>query len=122
MEICDRSKDVIINGGENISSVEVESVLYSHPAVNEAAVVARPDDFWGETPCAFVSLKEEGSTAADVIAWCRQRMPHYMVPRTVVFRDELPKTSTGKIQKYVLRNLAKEMGSTHKGASRISKM
>jgi acyl-CoA synthetase (AMP-forming)/AMP-acid ligase II len=68
MEICDRSKDVIINGGENISSVEVESVLYSHPAVNEAAMVARLDDFWGETLCAFVSLKEEGSTAADVIA------------------------------------------------------
>jgi acyl-CoA synthetase (AMP-forming)/AMP-acid ligase II len=126
MEIRDRSKDVIISGGENISSVEVESVLYSHPAVNEAAVVARPDDFWGETPCAFVGLKEGASagavTAADVIAWCRQRMPHYMVPRTVVFRDELPKTSTGKIQKYVLRNLAKEMGSTRKGGSSISKM
>jgi acyl-CoA synthetase (AMP-forming)/AMP-acid ligase II len=125
MEIRDRSKDVIISGGENISSVEVESVLYNHPAVNEAAVVARPDDFWGETPCAFVGLKEGSAgavTAADVIAWCRQRMPHYMVPRTVVFRDELPKTSTGKIQKYVLRSLAKEMGSTRKGASNISKM
>ncbi|CAD6261780.1 unnamed protein product [Miscanthus lutarioriparius] len=116
-------------GGENISSVEVESVLYNHPAVNEAAVVARPDEFWGETPCAFVSLKEgSGSgapgavTAADVIAWCRERMPHYMVPKTVVLRAELPKTSTGKIQKYVLRNLAKEMGPTHKGASSSSRM
>ncbi|KAL5216592.1 hypothetical protein ABZP36_007993 [Zizania latifolia] len=113
LEIRDRSKDVIISGGENISSVEVESVLYGHPAVNEAAVVARPDAFWGETPCAFVSLKQGAPgavTAADVIAWSRERMPHYMVPKTVVFRDELPKTSTGKVQKYVLRNLAKEMG------------
>ena len=128
MEIRDRSKDVIISGGENISSVEVESVLYNHPAVNEAAVVARPDEFWGETPCAFVSLKEERSgspgavTAADVIAWCRDRMPHYMVPKTVVLRAELPKTSTGKIQKYVLRNLAKDMGPTRKGASSSSRM
>ncbi|KAL6844179.1 hypothetical protein ACP4OV_025852 [Aristida adscensionis] len=125
LEIRDRSKDVIISGGENISSVEVESVLYGHPAVNEAAVVARPDEFWGETPCAFVSLKEGAAgavTAADVVAWCRERMPRYMVPRTVVFRAELPKTSTGKIQKYVLRNLAKEMGPTRKGASASSKM
>ncbi|WVZ87661.1 hypothetical protein U9M48_034267 [Paspalum notatum var. saurae] len=125
MEIRDRSKDVIISGGENISSVEVESVLYNHPAVNEAAVVARPDEFWGETPCAFVSLKEGGSAASvttdSVMEWCRERMPRYMVPKTVVFRPELPKTSTGKIQKYVLRNLAKEMGPTVKGASR-SKM
>lgn len=125
MEIRDRSKDVIISGGENISSVEVESVLYNHPAVNEAAVVARPDEFWGETPCAFVSLKEGSPgavTAADVIAWCREHMPHYMVPKTVVLRAELPKTSTGKIQKYVLRNLAKEMGPTRKGASSSSRM
>jgi len=101
LEIRDRSKDVIINAGENISSVEVESVLYGHPAVNEAAVVARPDELRGETPCAFISLKEDAAgtmTAADVMAWCRERMPHYMVPRTVVFRAELPKTSTGKIQ------------------------
>ncbi|VAH54273.1 unnamed protein product [Triticum turgidum subsp. durum] len=118
LEIRDRSKDVIISGGENISSVEVESLLYGHPAVNEAAVVARPDEFWGETPCAFVSLKEGASgavTAAEVIAWSRERMPGYMVPKTVVFRAELPKTSTGKIQKYVLRNLAKEMGPTRRG-------
>lgn len=120
LEIRDRSKDVIISGGENISSVEVESLLYGHPAVNEAAVVARPDEFWGETPCAFVSLKEGAPrtvTAAEVIAWSRERMPGYMVPKTVVFRAELPKTSTGKIQKYVLRNLAKEMGPTRRGVS-----
>lgn len=123
LEIRDRSKDVIISGGENISSVEVESVLYGHPAVNEAAVVARPDEFWGEAPCAFVSLKEGAAgevTAAEVVAWSRERMPHYMVPRTVVFRAELPKTSTGKIQKYVLRNLAKEMGATRRGGSSSS--
>jgi acyl-CoA synthetase (AMP-forming)/AMP-acid ligase II len=120
LEIRDRSKDVIINAGENISSVEVESVLYDHPAVNEAAVVARPDELRGETPCAFVSLKEDAAgtvTAADVTAWCRERMPQYMVPRTVVFRAELPKTSTGKIQKYVLRNLAVEMGPSRKGVT-----
>uniref|UniRef100_A0ACD5VBH8 Uncharacterized protein n=1 Tax=Avena sativa TaxID=4498 RepID=A0ACD5VBH8_AVESA len=116
LEIRDRSKDVIICGGENISSVEVESVLYGHPAVKEAAVVARPNEFWGETPCAFVCLKDGmagAANAAEVIAWCRERMPRYMVPRTVVFRDELPKTSTGKIQKYELRNLAKEIGVGH---------
>ncbi|WOL13371.1 hypothetical protein Cni_G22141 [Canna indica] len=114
IEIKDRSKDVIISGGENISSVEVESVLYGHPAVNEAAVVARPDEFWGETPCAFLSLKEGVAavpTEAEVIKWCRERMPRYMVPKTVVFQPELPKTSTGKIQKYVLREMAKKMGS-----------
>ncbi|RRT32093.1 hypothetical protein B296_00057310, partial [Ensete ventricosum] len=112
IEIKDRSKDVIISGGENLSSVEVESILYGHPAVNEAAVVARPDEYWGETPCAFLSLKEGAApTESEVIAWCRERMPRYMVPKTVVFRGELPKTSTGKIQKYVLRELAKKMGS-----------
>ncbi|XP_038971346.1 probable acyl-activating enzyme 5, peroxisomal [Phoenix dactylifera] len=114
LEIKDRSKDVIISGGENLSSVEVESVLYGHPAVNEAAVVARPDEYWGETPCAFISIKEGVAappTEAEVIAWCRERMPRYMVPKTVVFKPELPKTSTGKIQKYVLREAAKAMGS-----------
>ncbi|OEL19371.1 putative acyl-activating enzyme 5, peroxisomal [Dichanthelium oligosanthes] len=123
LEIRDRSKDVIINAGENISSVEVESMLYGHPAVNEAAVVARPDELRGETPCAFVSLKEDAVgtvTAADVIAWCRERMAQYMVPRTVVFLTELPKTSTGKIQKYVPRNLAKDMGTARKGDGSIS--
>ncbi|CAM0943278.1 unnamed protein product [Alopecurus aequalis] len=97
--------------------VEVESVLYGHPAVREAAVVARPSEFWGETPCAFVSLKDGGVVRAvneaEVIAWCRERMPRFMVPRTIVMRDELPKTSTGKIQKDKLRNLAKEMGMGH---------
>ncbi|KAG4955109.1 hypothetical protein JHK85_041473 [Glycine max] len=110
------SKDVIISGGENLSSVEVESVLYGHPAVNEAAVVARPHEYWGETPCAFVSLKreikeKEKPTEKEIIEYCRDNMPHYMVPRTVIFKDELPKTSTGKIQKFVLRQIAKEMGS-----------
>lgn len=119
LEIRDRSKDVIISGGENISSVEVEAVLYGHPAVDEAAVVARPDEFWGETPCAFLSLKKKGVnvTAEEVIAWSRERMAGYMVPKTVVFRDELPKTSTGKVQKFVLRNMASEMGPTRRGVS-----
>ncbi|CAM0902327.1 unnamed protein product [Alopecurus aequalis] len=119
LEIRDRSKDVIISGGENISSVEVESVLYGNPAVNEAAVVARPDEFWGETPCAFVSLKHGAAvtTGAEVTTWCQERMPGYMVPKTVVFRDELPKTSTGKVQKNLLRKLAKEMGATRRGST-----
>ncbi|KAL6513841.1 2-methylpropanoate--CoA ligase ccl4 [Orobanche hederae] len=115
LEIKDRSKDVIISGGENLSSVEVESVLYTHPAVNEAAVVARPDEFWGETPCAFVSLKEgvkEKPTEKEVIEFCRTKLPRFMVPKTVVFKEELPKTSTGKIQKFVLRETAKAMGSS----------
>lgn len=112
MEVKDRSKDVIISGGENLSSVEVESVIYSHPAVNEAAVVARPDEYWGETPCAFVSLKvgSEKPTEKDIIEYCRGRMPRYMVPKTVAFVEELPKTSTGKIQKFVLREMAKSLG------------
>ncbi|PIN12559.1 Acyl-CoA synthetase [Handroanthus impetiginosus] len=113
LEIKDRSKDVIISGGENLSSVEVESVLYTHPAVNEAAVVARPDEFWGETPCAFVSLKEgakEKPTEKEVMAFCREKLPRFMVPKTVVFMAELPKTSTGKIQKFVLRERARGLG------------
>ncbi|KAK9062143.1 hypothetical protein SSX86_019329 [Deinandra increscens subsp. villosa] len=112
LEIKDRSKDVIISGGENLSSVEVESVLYLHPAVNEAAVVGRPDEFWGETPCAFVSLKDDGGkpTAEEIMQFCKGKLPGYMVPKTVVFREELPKTSTGKIQKYALREDAKNMG------------
>ncbi|KAL2499118.1 putative acyl-activating enzyme 5 [Abeliophyllum distichum] len=115
LEIKDRSKDVIISGGENLSSVEVESALYSHPAINEVAVVARPDEFWGETPCAFVSLKNgvmERPMERDLMAFCRAKLPHYMVPKTVVFQDELPKTSTGKIQKFMLREMAKKMGTT----------
>ncbi|KAI5336272.1 hypothetical protein L3X38_015539 [Prunus dulcis] len=115
LEIKDRSKDVIITGGENLSSVEVESVLYANPAVNEAAVVAKPDEFWGETPCAFVSLKSDVSpkpTEKEIMEYCRENLPHYMVPKTVVFKDELPKTSTGKIQKFVLREIAKAIRSS----------
>ena len=109
VEIKDRSKDVIISGGENISSLEVEEVLYRHPAVMEAAVVARPDDKWGETPCAFVALKpNSNATEADIIAFCRANLARFKVPRTVVF-GPLPKTSTGKIQKFVLRDKAKAL-------------
>ncbi|GMI95799.1 hypothetical protein like AT1G21540 [Hibiscus trionum] len=110
LEIKDRSKDIIISGGENISSPEVESVLYSHPAVNEAAVVAKPDTFWGETPCAFVSLKKNHELSErEIIEYCRDKLPHYMVPKTVVFQNELPKTSTGKVQKFILRGIAKSL-------------
>ncbi|XP_057776163.1 butanoate--CoA ligase AAE1 [Salvia miltiorrhiza] len=111
IELKDRSKDIIISGGENISTIEVESVIFSHPAVLEAAVVGRPDEHWGETPCAFVKLKEGYAvTAQDIINYCRDRLPHYMAPRTLVF-EELPKTSTGKTQKFLLRAKAKAMGS-----------
>ncbi|MEO1090600.1 MAG: AMP-binding protein [Pseudomonadota bacterium] len=109
MEVKDRAKDVIISGGENVSSLEVEDVLYRHPAVLEAAVVARPDDTWGETVCAFVTLQSEGgATAAELVAYCRDHLAGYKVPRTVVF-GELPKTSTGKIQKFELRNRARSL-------------
>ncbi|MCK9515080.1 MAG: acyl-CoA synthetase [Ottowia sp.] len=107
LKIKDRSKDVIISGGENISSIEVEDVLYRHPAVLAAAVVARPDEKWGETPCAFVELKAGADVSeADIVAHCRQALPGFKVPRTVVF-GELPKTSTGKIQKFELRQRAR---------------
>jgi fatty-acyl-CoA synthase len=110
IEIKDRSKDIIISGGENISSLEVEEALYRHPAVMEAAVVARPDATWGETPCAFVTLKPGASaTAAEIVAFLRDAIAHYKVPRHVVF-GPLPKTSTGKIQKFVLRERAREGG------------
>jgi fatty-acyl-CoA synthase len=108
VEIKDRAKDIIISGGENISSLEVEEVLYRHPQVMEAAVVARPDPKWGETPCAFVTLKPEAAgtvTDADIIAFCRQNLAHFKAPKTVVF-GPLPKTSTGKIQKFDLRKKA----------------
>jgi len=110
VEIKDRSKDIIISGGENISSLEVEEVLYRHPDVMEAAVVARPDAKWGESPCAFVTLKPGAKAVAPeaIIAWCRDHMAHYKVPRAVVF-GALPKTSTGKIQKFVLRDAAKKL-------------
>src|SRR5271155_2683701 len=102
--IKDRSKDIIISGGENISSVEVEDVLYKHPAVLFAAVVAKPDTKWGEVPCAFVELKENAqATEADLIAFCRAQMPGFKTPKAVVF-GPIPKTSTGKIQKFLLRD------------------
>jgi fatty-acyl-CoA synthase len=112
IEVKDRSKDIIISGGENISSIEVEEVLYRHPMVMEAAVVARPDPTWGETPCAFVTLKPDAAAVseADLIAWCRANLAHFKAPRRVVF-GPLPKTSTGKIQKYALREQAKEIVS-----------
>ena len=107
IQLKDRSKDIIISGGENISSIEVEDALYKHPAVQAAAVVAKPDDKWGETPCAFVELKPGASVTADaIIAHCKANLAGYKVPRHVVF-GEVPKTSTGKIQKFKLRELAK---------------
>jgi fatty-acyl-CoA synthase len=107
LKIKDRSKDVIISGGENISSLEVEDILYRHPAVLGAAVVAMPDEKWGETPCAFVELKPDTKvTEQEILAFCRQHLAKFKAPRAVVF-GELPKTSTGKIQKFVLREKAK---------------
>jgi len=113
IEIKDRSKDIIISGGENVSSLEVEECLYRHPDIMEAAVVARPDAKWGETPCAFVMLKPGASAVseADVIAWCREHLARFKVPKRVVF-GPLPKTSTGKIQKFVLRERARDDAST----------
>jgi fatty-acyl-CoA synthase len=107
IQLRDRSKDIIISGGENISSIEVEDTLLKHPAVLYAAVAAKPDEKWGETPCAFVELKPgRDASEADLIAWCRKHLAHYKCPRHVVF-CEIPKTSTGKIQKYKLREMAK---------------
>ena len=108
IQLKDRSKDIIISGGENISSIEVEDVLLKHPAVLFAAVVARPDKKWGETPCAFVERKagHEHVSEEELIAFCRQNLAHYKTPRYIVFA-ELPKTSTGKIQKFKLRERAK---------------
>ncbi len=109
VEIKDRLKDIIISGGENISTIEVEDVLYRHPAVLEAAVVARPDEKWGETPCAFVTLREgQAATEQEIIAFCRDHLAHYKAPKAVIF-GELPKTSTGKIQKFNLREQAKQL-------------
>lgn len=109
IEIKDRSKDIIISGGENISSIEVEDVLYRHPDVEEAAVVAKPDDKWGETPCAFIKLKDGAEASQEeVIAFCRDNMAHFKAPRYVEFGD-LPKTSTGKIQKFILREKSKQL-------------
>ena len=110
VQIKDRSKDIIISGGENISSIEVEEALYKHPEILEAAVVARPDEKWGETPCAFVTKKNPSSslTEKEIINYCREMIAHFKSPKTVVF-TELPKTSTGKIQKFKLRKIAEEM-------------
>lgn len=109
IQLKDRSKDIIISGGENISSIEVEDVLYKHPAVQAAAVVARPDEKWGETPCAFLELKPGAEAAEDeIIAFCRAHMANFKAPRTVIF-CELPKTSTGKIQKFALREQARSL-------------
>jgi fatty-acyl-CoA synthase len=108
IEVKDRLKDIIISGGENISSIEVEIALTRHPAVLMAAVVARPDEKWGETPCAFVQLKDGASATEDeLIAFCREHLPRFAVPRTVVF-GPLPTTATGKIQKYTLRERARD--------------
>jgi fatty-acyl-CoA synthase len=107
VQLKDRSKDIIISGGENISSIEVEDALYKHPAVAAAAVVAKPDDKWGETPCAFIELKPDAKASADeLMQWCRKHLASYKCPRYVVFA-EIPKTSTGKIQKFKLREMAK---------------
>jgi len=109
IQLKDRSKDIIISGGENISSIEVENCLYGHPDIMEAAVVAKPDDKWGETPCAFVGLAPGAEmTERDVIDYCRDNLAHYKAPRYVVFQ-ELPKTSTGKVQKFKLREQARDI-------------
>lgn len=109
VEIKDRSKDIIISGGENISSIEVEGVLYRHPDIVEAAVVAHPDEKWGETPCAFVTLREGARASADeIIEFCRDNLAHYKCPQSVVF-GSLPKTSTGKVQKFLLRDEAQKL-------------
>jgi len=107
VQVKDRSKDIIISGGENISSIEVEDVLYKHPAIMEAAVVARDDPKWGESPCAFVTLRPgaDGTDAAEIVAFCRDRMAHFKAPKTIVY-GPLPKTATGKIQKFTLRERA----------------
>ncbi len=111
VQLKDRSKDIIISGGENISSIEVEDALFEHPGVQLAAVVARPDDKWGETPCAFVEMKPgHSATAEELIEWCRARLARYKCPRYVVFA-EIPKTSTGKVQKFALRERAKTIAS-----------
>ena len=110
LRLKDRSKDIIISGGENISSIEVEDMLYEHPAVLAAAVVAKPDNKWGETPCAFVELKESAGNVdeREIIDFCHDNLAHYKAPRNVVF-GPLPKTSTGKIQKFKLRETAKKI-------------
>ena len=117
IEIRDRAKDIIISGGENISTVEVEGALYRHPAILEASVVARPHEKWGEVPQAFVVLKEgrewgvADATEAAIIAFCREHLAHFKAPKHVLPMEELPKTSTGKVQKFELRAMARHMAS-----------
>jgi fatty-acyl-CoA synthase len=112
LKIKDRSKDIIISGGENISSLEVEDVLYRHAAVLVAAVVAKPDSKWGETPCAFIELKPGASAnEAEIIAHCRERLAHFKAPKHVVF-GTVPRTSTGKIQKFALRARLNDLPSS----------
>ena len=107
LQLKDRSKDIIISGGENISSIEVEDCLYRHPEIVDAAVVAKPDPKWGETPCAFVRRADgSGLTEQEIIDYCRENLAHFKAPRTVIF-GELPKTSTGKVQKFKLREAAR---------------
>ncbi|WP_367889024.1 AMP-binding enzyme [Moritella viscosa] len=109
VEIKDRSKDVIISGGENISSIEVEDILYHHPKIQDVAVVAKKDEKWGETPCAFItSMPHVDITKQEIILFCRDNMAHFKTPKTIVF-GELPKTSTGKIQKFLLRERANNL-------------
>ena len=109
IELKDRSKDIVISGGENISTIEVENTIFGHPAVLEAAVVGKPDDYWGEIPCAFVTLKDgESADESDIIDYCRNNMAHFKAPKKVVF-GPLPKTSTGKVQKYILREHATDI-------------
>jgi fatty-acyl-CoA synthase len=111
VRIMDRSKDVIISGGENISSVEVEDVLHRHPAVDSAAVVAKPDEKWGEVPCAFIELHQDAKTTeAEIRQFCREQLAGYKVPKFVVF-GPIEKSATGKIQKFRLRELAKNVES-----------
>ena len=109
IKIQDRSKDIIISGGENISSIEIENTIAKHPAVSLAAVVAKPDEKWGETPCAFVELiKNKSAEEKDIIDFCRETLAGFKLPKKVIF-CELPKTSTGKIQKFELRKKIKDL-------------
>jgi fatty-acyl-CoA synthase len=123
IEVKDRLKDIIISGGENIPTLELESILYRHPDIFEAAVVAKPDPKWGETPCAFVDLKPGAKlvTEADIIAYCKANMAGYKVPKSVVF-GPLPKTLTGKIQKYVLRDRAKALAEAENNPEKGQKV
>ncbi len=115
-QVKDRLKDIVISGGENISTVEVEGILYRHPAVLEAAVVAMPDAKWGETPCAFVTLKNGAmATSEEIRAFCRERLAGFKVPARIVF-SALPKTSTGKIQKFLLREQARALVESPDGS------